>query len=427
MADRYVNFGESATLIREAIQPRNAANMPYIGLEHIDEGTLRLNGFGLAADVTSTKFRFSEGDILFGKLRPYFRKVIRAPFDGVCSTDIWVVRAKLGFDQGFLYYWMASQEFVDFATQGSEGTKMPRAKWEHVSRFERPALSLNEQRAIALILGSLDDKIELNRRMNETLVAMARAIFKSWFVDFDPVRAKAEGRQPVGMDAETAALFPDSFIDSELGEIPKGWEVMPVGDAVKAVGGGTPSTKIPEYWLNGTIHWATPKDLSDLTSCILTDTSKKITSLGLSKVSSSLLPNGTVLLSSRAPVGYLAIANMPLAINQGFIAMVCDGPLSNYYMLNWAQEFMDEIKQRAGGTTFAEISKRNFRPIPILVPPEPTSKSFEQVVSPYYRKIVNNLNEVRTLEDIRDRLLPMLLSGRIRMSTALNYGGNYEG
>jgi type I restriction enzyme S subunit len=219
-----ITFQEAAKLVRQGVNPEDVGDMPYIGLEHIEEGTLRLIGIGNAQSVTSTKFKFSKGDILFGKLRPYFRKVIRPDFDGVCSTDIWVVRAKQGIDQGYLYYWMASNDFVNFSTQGSEGTKMPRAKWEHVGRFKRQRLEEFEQRAIAHILGSLDDKIELNRRMNKTLEAMARTIFKSWFVDFDPVHAKAEGR-PTGLPDDIAALFPDSFEDSELGEIPKGWEV----------------------------------------------------------------------------------------------------------------------------------------------------------------------------------------------------------
>ena len=158
MGSDSITFQEAAKLIRQGVTPEEVGDVPYIGLEHIEEGTLRLVAIGNAKNVTSTKFRFYRGDILFGKLRPYFRKVIRPDFDGVCSTDIWVVRAKQGIDQGYLYYWMASNDFVNFATQGSEGTKMPRAKWEHVGRFQRQRLEESEQRAIAHILGSLDDK-----------------------------------------------------------------------------------------------------------------------------------------------------------------------------------------------------------------------------------------------------------------------------
>ncbi len=128
------------------------------------------------------------------------------------------------------------------------GTAVPHISAGQIGLFRYLRPSIEEQRAIASVLRTLDDKIELNRRMNETLEALARAIFTSWFVDFDPVRAKAEGRQPIGMDAETAALFPDCFVDSPLGPIPSGWQVMPIGDAVTVLGGATPRTGCYRNW-----------------------------------------------------------------------------------------------------------------------------------------------------------------------------------
>src|SRR6266545_223661 len=192
-----------------------------------------------------------------------------------------------------------------------------------------PHPPLPEQKAIAGVLGALDDKIELNRRMNATLEAMARALFQSWFVDFDPVRAKLDGRQPTGLDPATAALFPNEFEDSELGPVPKGWTIEPVGDVVTCVGGSTPSTTEPEFWEGGVHCFATPKDLSQLDAPVLIDTERQITDAGVTKISSGLLPAGTLLLSSRAPVGYLAIATIPVTVNQGFIAMKCNERASN--------------------------------------------------------------------------------------------------
>jgi len=276
---------------------------------------------------------------------------------------------------------------------------------------------LSEQRAIAYVLGTLDDKIELNRRMNETLEEMARAIFKSWFVDFDPVRAKAEGRDP-GLPEHIADLFPDRFEDSELGEIPAGWNVMPIGDAVRVVGGGTPSTKEPAFWEGGIHCWATPKDLSKLQDPILLDTERKVTDAGLAKIGSGLLPVGTMLLSSRAPVGYLAVARVPVSVNQGFIAMVCEGPLTNHYVLHWALNNMEQIEGRASGTTFQEISKKNFRPMLALIPDDGALATFEEQVSLLYDKITVNLHQSRTLAAIRDALLPKLISGELRVPDA---------
>jgi type I restriction enzyme S subunit len=263
--------------------------------------------------------------------------------------------------------------------------------------------------SIAKILGSLDDKIVLNRQMNATLEAMARALYKSWFVDFEPVLDKKAGRKPCGMDAETAALFPDSFEPSSLGDVPKGWRVSTIGEEVSVVGGSTPSTPESAYWEGGTINWATPKDLSGLAESVLMHTERQITKEGLSCISSGLLPKGTVLLSSRAPIGYIALADTPVAINQGFIAMVCKGDLPNLFILHWARENVETIIGRANGTTFLEISKSNFRPIPVIIPSSATLYKFMAIVEPIYHHITANLRESETLIEIRDGMLPKLL------------------
>ena len=282
-----------------------------------------------------------------------------------------------------------------------------------LARLPIPIPPKETRDAIAAVLGALDDKIELNRRMNATLEAMARALFQSWFIDFDPVRAKLDGRPPAALDPATAALFPDSFQDSELGHIPKGWTIQPVGEVVDCVGGGTPSTAEPKYWEGGTHHWTTPKDFSSLQAPVLLDTDRKLTDAGIAKISSGLLPAGTLLLSSRAPVGYLAIAAMPVAINQGFIALKCNDRASNFFMLNWCQTNMAEIESRATGTTFAEISKQNFRPIRVVLPPKELMAAFTAKVAPLYAQITANLHQSRTLAILRDTLLPKLLSGEL--------------
>ena len=286
-----------------------------------------------------------------------------------------------------------------------------------VPNFRLKIPPLAEQRAIAQVLDRLDDKIELNRRMNETLEAIARAIFKSWFVDFDPVHAKSQGRQPFGMNADTAALFPSSFEDSKLGKIPQGWKAAPIGDAVTVLGGSTPSTEEPKFW-GGSNAFATPKDMSSLRSPVLVQTERHITNEGLAQIGSGLLPKSTVLLSSRAPIGYLAIAEMPVAVNQGIIAMVCDKGLPNLYVLEWTRENLETIVANANGTTFLEISKANFRPIQALVPPPAALTAFVRVVEPLFRRVTSNISESSTLGLIRDALLPKLISGEIRIKDA---------
>jgi type I restriction enzyme S subunit len=174
-----------------------------------------------------------------------------------------------------------------------------------------------------------------------------------------------------------------------------------------------PSTSEPRYWEGGTHHWTTPKDFSSLQAPVLLDTDRKLTDAGIAKISSGLLPAGTLLLSSRAPVGYLAIAAIPVAINQGFIALKCNDHASNFFMLNWCQTNMAEIESRATGTTFPEISKQNFRPIPVVLPPQELMAAFTAKVAPLYAKIHANLLQSRTLATLRDTLLPKLLSGEL--------------
>ncbi len=314
-------------------------------------------------------------------------------------------------DPDYLRYTLVTHEYqAMLLALASAGATRPALTKTMIEELKVRLPPLAEQKRIASILGALDDKIELNRRMNAKLEDMARTLFKSWFVDFDPVRAKLDGRLPAGMDANTAALFPDAFEESALGLIPKGWKVLPVGDVVECVGGSTPSTAVPSYWEGGTHHWTTPKDFSTLQSPILLDTSRKITDSGLKQISSGLLPSGTLLMSSRAPVGYLAISVMPVAINQGFIAMKCNAKASNYFMLNWCQTNMLEIEVRATGTTFPEISKQNFRPILLLLPSMEVVASFTAKVKPLYEQITINLNQAQTLSKLRDSLIPMLLN-----------------
>jgi len=272
-----------------------------------------------------------------------------------------------------------------------------------------------DQCEIGRVISVLDDRIDLLRQTNTTLEAIAQALFKSWFVDFDPVRAKAEGREPEGMDAATAALFPSEFEESELGRIPKGWRASDVGSVVSCLGGGTPSTKEVAYWDNPKHHWVTPKDMSRLQSPVLMDTERMVSDAGLQKISSGLLPEGTLLMSSRAPIGYLAIAKIPTAINQGFIAMPPGGKLPPVYLFFWTRRNMDEIEQRANGSTFMEISKAAFRPIKLCVPSAAVVSAFTSIASPLIDRIAANEQQRTQLTNLRDTLLPRLISGKLRL------------
>ena len=286
---------------------------------------------------------------------------------------------------------------------------------------EIPFISVNEseQLAMASLFGVLDEKIELNRQTNVTLEAMARALFKDWFVDFGPTRAKMEGGTPY-LAPDLWSLFP-ARTDKETG-LPEGWKFSTIGEEVRVIGGTTPSTKEPEFW-NGEYNWATPKDLSKLTAPVLLGTSRTVTQAGLQKIGSGLLPVGTVLLSSRAPIGYLAIAEAPMAIGHGFIGMVCEGRVSNVFAWLWTLENMGAILANANGSTFQEISKGNYRPLPIALSSAALMTAFDAAVMPIYQRIVLNEKENRVLSQTRDLLLPKLMSGEVHLREAEQIAG----
>lgn len=399
--------------------------------EYVDEGIpfLRsLNVDALRINTDDLKYITPEfhSRIRKSRLTPGDVVIVRTGKPGACSvipawlteancSDLVIVRCGPQLDNRFLAY------YVNTVASNHVAAHLVGAVQQHFNVGSARTLRLNlpplaEQQAISAVLGALDDKIELNQRMNATLEAMAQALFRSWFVDFDPVREKLDGRPPGTVDSSTTALFPAGFQESSVGHIPAGWTVQAVGDVVECLGGGTPSTTEPTYWEDGTHYWATPKDLSSLQAPILLGTSRKLTDAGIAKISSGLLPAGTLLLSSRAPVGYLAIAAIPIGVNQGFIAMKCNESASNFFMLNWCRENMAEIEGRATGTTFPEISKQNFRPIRVVLPPKDVMTAFTATVAPLYARIISNLHQSATLASLRDTLLPRLLAGMIRVT-----------
>lgn len=321
----------------------------------------------------------------------------------------------------FIQYLLRTHEYRSWVVGSATGTTVKHTSPVRIESFKTRIPSIEVQHAIAHILGALDDKIELNRGMNELLEAMARALFQSWFVDFDPVRAKASGESAdsicrrLGLIPGLLALFPGSLEDAVLAEIPTGWTMESVGALANVTGGSTPNTKEPKYWDYGIHYWATPKDLSRLSSPVLLETERKVSDEGLAQIGSGLLDPGAVLLSSRAPIGYRAINEVPVAVNQGFIAMTPNPGVSKYFLLYWAEWAQDEIVSRANGSTFLEISKTNFRPIPVVRPTDALFKKFDQYVGPLYKRIVSNEQETQLLMAQRDSLLPKLLSGEVRV------------
>ena len=406
-------FGDSAYQVNDTIHPSELSpESAYIGLEHIEQQTLQLIGIGNPSKVTSNKRIFRKGDILFGKLRPYFRKVIFADFDGICSTDIWVIRPKENIDSKFLYYWCANWKFINFVNSASEGTRMPRAKWEIAINHEIPNHTYENQKIIGNLLGSLDEKIEHNKKTNETIEGIAKALFKSWFIDFDPVRAKAEGCS-TGLPHEISNLFPDSFEDSEIGKIPSSWHTKKIEKFGKTICGKTPSTKKASYFGNDFMFVTIP----DLHKGLhVTSSSKGLSKSGAELQSKKLLSKGSILVSCIATPGLIGVIQESCFTNQQINSISPNNKNHTwfiaFYLLMNKNLF---LSFGGGGSVFFNLNKSKFDSIEILSPPEKIIEQFNNFASPLMDKCFALKREISFLANIRDTILPKLISGKLRI------------
>ena len=321
------------------------------------------------------------------------------------------------FDSRFVRYFLASPIQQDFmlglASAGATRNALTKVMIED---FKVPCPPLHIQSGIADVLSALDDRIALLRETNATLEAIAQAMFKSWFVDFDPVHAKQQGRAPEGMSETTAALFPDRFEESGLGLVPRGWKACSFTDTIDTIGGGTPKTSVAEYW-NGTIPWFSVVDAPSSSDVFVIDTEKHITESGLKNSSTKLLPAGTTIISARGTVGKLAIVGRDMAMNQSCYGLRGKAD-DNYYTYFSTYRIVETLKQRTHGSIFDTITRDTLSGVSVVYPVETVVLAFENLISPLMERIKENLMQAQTLATLRDTLLPRLISGQLRLPQA---------
>ena len=325
---------------------------------------------------------FLAGDILVSNIRPYFKKIWFAEFDGGCSNDVLVFRAKDGVSKQFLYYVLADDTFFDYSMATSKGTKMPRGDKTAIMKYAVPDFTYEEQETIAGILYVPDRKIQLNTEINENLEQQAAAMFSNLFV------AQAD----------------------------PSWREGTISDLGTVVGGSTPSKAKPEYYTDHGIAWITPKDLSVDKSKFVSHGADDITELGLRNSSASIMPRGTVLFSSRAPIGYIAIADGEVTTNQGFKSVVPHGNVGTAYVYYFLKAALPTIEGMASGSTFKEISGSAMRTVPAIIPDDDTLRRFTSFCDTLFQQQRTLEMQNRELAAIRDALLPRLMSGEIDVS-----------
>jgi len=331
----------------------------------------------------------------------------------VIDTAYWL-KPKIDLDLKWAYYELLRQD-INSLDSGSAIPSTTRDAFYSLDVFLPP---IEEQKEIAHILGTLDDKIELNRKTNETLEAMAKALFKSWFVDFDPVRAKAEGR-PTGLPAEINDLFPDSFEDSELGEIPSGWEVKSAGTQYDVSIGKTPPRKESQWFStsHADMPWLSIRDLGEV-GVYADKTSERLTREAVDRFNVKIVPANTVVLSFKLTIGRVAITGGEMLTNE---AIAHFSPLVKGAGSEYTYCLLSQYDYHSLGSTSSiatAVNSQILREMPLVVPPEISARAFCDATASIFSSIKCGQQETRCLSDLRDALLPKLISGEIRIPDA---------
>lgn len=320
----------------------------------------------------------------------------------------------------FLYYLLKNVvEDLQAKGHGSVFNTITRDTFDTIEISLPP---LEEQKRIADILGAFDDKIELLQKQNKTLEDMAKALFKSWFVDFDVVRAKQKGlpkadiMREYHLTDELYDLFPSSFADSPLGPIPSGWETSNLDSlCIRCQSGGTPSTKHAEYWENAVIDWFSTKELQD---SFLLNSEKTISEEGLNNSSAKLFPKGTIIMAIYASptVGRLGILTQEATFNQAAVGFIPkEDKISREYLFLMLKHRRDDLNNLANGAAQQNLSVGVVKAFNILIPNAALNTVYKRIVSPLFNKMEFNVKQIQTLTELRDTLLPRLISGKIRV------------
>lgn len=346
--------------------------------------TLRINSYAFDQEAILLAGNNAEGNFSIkyykGKFNAYQRTYVITPIRG--KVDI-----------KFLYY--ALSLCLKQLKNMSQGTSTKFLTVTILNSFSVKLPSISNQRRIASILSSLDRKIELNNKINADLEEMAQAIFKNWFVDFEPFK---DGK----------------FVDSELGMIPEGWKVGRLDEIADVVGGSTPSKAKPEYYTQKGIAWLTPKDLSNHPAVYTSRGEIDITEEGYNSTSTKLMPKGTILFTSRAPIGYISIAQNDICTNQGFKSLV-PKKAGTCFLYCFLKYVTPEIENKSTGSTFKEASGSLMKSLQVIMPEQKVFEDFETIVSPLFARIESLEKENSRLSLLRDTLLPRLMSGELEV------------
>ena len=370
---------------------------PIVTVEHLGNKWFTSQNLPMVSDedkLRLAKYCSQEGDVIFSRVGSVDRcSYVSKEYSGwLFSGRCLRVRPRSGINPEYLYYFLTNEGTKQYIRNIAVGATMPSINTKLLNEVPITIPSLDDQHRIASILSSLDRKIELNNKINADLEEMAQAIFKNWFVDFEPFK---DGK----------------FVDSELGKIPEGWKVGRLTDVIKLMPGGTPKTSEPLYWDNGTIPFFSPKDVNGV-YCFATE--KHITETGLNKCSSNLYPKDTIFITCRGTVGKVCLAACDMAMNQSNYAIKAIDGYSQYYIFFLVKSVVERLIKKSNGAVFSAITSKDFDE-EILIPSQKAVEDFTNVIDGFFRRIFTIGTENSRLSLLRDTLLPRLMSGELEV------------
>lgn len=350
-------------------------------------------------DEALRKGKLKRGDIVYttrgtvGNAGYYNSNV---PYENVrINSGMVILRANVEIvDARFLYQILKSEYYRPYFKQYCTGSAQPQLPIKNFSQIYLNVPDIKTQHRIADIVSAYDDLIKNNQRQIKLLEEAAQRLYKEWFVDL---------------------RFPGHENKKIVDGVPEGWRVASIADICDTVGGGTPSTKIQSYYEKGDILWVTPTDITRNFSLALLDTEKKITPEGLKNSSANMLPAETILMTSRASVGFFGMCKYEVCTNQGFISCIPKRENLQMYLLFNLKSRVEEIRQKAGGSTYLEISKTVFRELKIILPKDEVLAEYQKNVHDIFDEIYCRTEMIKSLVDMRNRLLPKLMSGEVEV------------
>lgn len=397
-----VRLDELCSLITEQVDPRAEPERLYVGLEHLAPGRIQRWGGGLSSEVQSSKSRFRKGDILYGKLRPYLDKAIIADEDGVCSTELLVLRPNRGTDGAFLAGVLHSQDFTDHAMSGVTGVQHPRTSWQRIREFEVPNFAETEQRSIGVLIRGMQGALTACEDSLSTLDELKRAAMRELF---------------------TRGLRGEPQKETEIGKLPESWSVAELGDVARIGNGSTPNRKDSSYW-NGEVPYITSAKMYQRD---ISDADEFVTEHAMRDYSLPRLTPGTILMAivgQGKTLGHCAVLKINAAVSRhvGYLALDEDKvePLFCRHYIEMQYEYLRSLAA-GNGSTRGALTAALLKRVALPIPPVSEQRAIAGILDTLDERIALQLRKKNLLGELFKAILNGLMARKIRVSDINQY------